>query len=413
MLAWENELRPLVCYIETALVKRSKNFLLRATTVALGIVMGVAAVELALRIMGYSSPQFYEADVTLGYKLIPSMTGWYTREGRSFVTINSDGFHDFERVVEKPPDVFRIAVIGDSYVEALQVGREASFINFIASDRDAFGGKRVEVLPFGVSGYGTAQELILLREKVLRYSPDIVMLVMTTNNDITDNVRELKRTPIPYFVLRDDKLVLDDSFLNEQGFQTRSSSLSGAGTWFENRLRFVQAIREISRKIKDRDRGTAFGAAQLVAAAAPAGEVGIDSEVYREPADDAWRTAWRVTEALIVEMNREAAASGAKFVVVTASNGVQVLPNVAERDAFAKFLGVDDLFYPDRRIAQFCTANSIASITLSPFLADHSDREKVNLHGFEGNIGYGHWNQLGHRVAGEEIGRRLRSEVFR
>ena len=29
------------------------------------------------------------------------------------------------------------------------------------------------------------------------------------------------------------------------------------------------------------------------------------------------------------------------------------------------------------------------------------------LHGFEGNIGYGHWNQNGHKLAGEIIGRAL------
>lgn len=395
-------------------MKNSKRFVFRIVALALGLVVGLLVAEIALRIVGYSSPQFYESDSALGYKLIPSMSGWYTREGRSFVTINSDGFHDVEHATEKPADVFRIAVIGDSYVEALQVGRQESFANFIASDCNALGGKRVEVLSFGVSGYGTAQELILLREKVVRYSPDIVMLVMTTNNDITDNVRELKQTSIPYFVLQNDKLVLDDSFRTDRGFETRNSSLSRAGTWFENHLRFVQAIREISRKVKDwnRRRGVETPQAATVAMVAPIAEVGIDNQVYREPSDDTWRRAWQVTEALIVEMDREVAASGARFVVVTASNGVQVLPNVAERDAFAKMLGVNDLFYPDRRINEFCKMNSIASITLAPILADHAAREKVDLHGFEGNIGYGHWNQLGHAITGQTIAAELCTKIL-
>jgi len=53
---------------------------------------------------------------------------------------------------------------------------------------------KIEVLNFGVSGYGTAQELLTLREQVWKYSPDIVMLAVTTNNDITDNSRALKKT---------------------------------------------------------------------------------------------------------------------------------------------------------------------------------------------------------------------------
>jgi hypothetical protein len=80
---------------------------------------------------------------------------------------------------------------------------------------------------------------------------------------------------------------------------------------------------------------------------------------------------------------------------------------------FAKMLGVEDLFYPDRRIADFCRSKAIPVITLAPTLADYAAREHVNLHGFTGNIGYGHWNELGHRVAGEEIGKRVCEGVLR
>ena len=38
------------------------------------------------------------------------------------------------------------------------------------------------------------QEFLTLREKVWKYSPDLVMLAVTTNNDITDNSRALKKT---------------------------------------------------------------------------------------------------------------------------------------------------------------------------------------------------------------------------
>jgi hypothetical protein len=380
-------------------VTGSKRFVFRLITLGLGLVVGLAAAEIVLRVIGYSSPQFYEADDTLGYKLIPGMSGWYTKEGRNFVTINSDGFNDVEHVVEKPSDVFRIAVIGDSYVEAFQVGRQASFTNFIDGECGIFGGKRIEVLNFGVSGYGTAQQLILLREKVMRYAPDLVMLVMTTNNDISDNVRELKQTPIPYYVIKDGKLVLDDSFRSQLDFITRR-----VGTRFENNLRFVQAIREISRKLKDWNRRNAASSSETNV---PVIEVGTDSQVYREPANETWLDAWQVTEALILEMNRETNRRGARFIVVTASNGAQVLPNIEERNAFARLLGVNDLYYPDRRIAEFCRANSISVITLAPILAEYAAREQMNLHGFEVNIGYGHWNQLGHRVAGEAIRQRL------
>jgi hypothetical protein len=69
-------------------------------------------------------------------------------------------------------------------------------------------GREVEAVNFGVSGYGTAQELITLRDKVFDYEPDIVLLAFTTNNDVTDNSRALKRTDeIPYFLMREGALV--------------------------------------------------------------------------------------------------------------------------------------------------------------------------------------------------------------
>ena len=366
---------------------------------------------MVLRVVGYSALEFYVADDGLGYTLIPGMNGWYTKESRTFVSINSDGFRDDEHAVAKPEGALRVAVIGDSYVEGFQVPDDQLFTTFLADEVQkcgGFGGGKLEILKFGVSGYGTGQELLVLRDKVWKYKPDIVLLLITTNNDITDNSRYFKKVPIPYFRIGEGGLVLDDSFKQEAAFIARSSRLGRTGTWLKNHARLVQAVGAIATAVKYRYQEWKAGPApQVVPTQDVAAEVGVDNQIYRRPADANWEQAWRVTEALIAQMKDEVESRAAKFVVVTGSNGVQVLPNVDERAAFAKRLGVDDLYYPDRRIAEFCRAHSISAITLAPILAQRAARDKVNLHGFEGNLGYGHWNQLGHRVAGEEIGKRL------
>ena len=96
---------------------------------------------------------------------------------------------------------------------------------------------------------------------------------------------------------------------------------------------------------------------------APAFEAGTDIQVYRPPADDNWRAAWDVTERLIAKMNSEVRDHGAKFAVIIASNGVQVLPDKKIREDFAKKLGVDDLYYPNRRIALFAGQTTSPSST--------------------------------------------------
>src|SRR2546422_4963999 len=71
------------------------------------------------------------------------------------------------------------------------------------------------------------------------------MLTMTTNNDVTDNLRALKKTEeIPYFVYKDDRLTLDDSFKNSQAFVLRQSLISRFGRWLRDHSHLVQAINQ-------------------------------------------------------------------------------------------------------------------------------------------------------------------------
>jgi len=145
----------------------------------------------------------------------------------------------------------------------------------------------------------------------------------------------------------------------------------------------------------------------------PVGDVGIDNQIYRPPAGPNWEQAWRVTEAILKMFHAETAANNARLVVVTGSNGIQVWPDATARMAFAKRLGVDDLLYPDRRISEFAMNNSIGSITLVDHLRQYAEQNNAYLHGFGDDLGNGHWNQLGHRVAGELIGQKLCEELSR
>jgi len=102
---------------------------------------------------------------------------------------------------------------------------------------------KIEVLNFGVSGYrycsGTADAPRAGLEVFSRHRDAGV----TTNNDITDNSRALKKTEgIPYFVYHDNHLTLDDSFRNSRAFRLRQSGISRFGRWLRDHSRVVQAI---------------------------------------------------------------------------------------------------------------------------------------------------------------------------
>jgi hypothetical protein len=420
---------------------RRKRLAVKLSLILASLFAGLLIAEVALRVVGYTFPTFYTTDEQRGYALQPRMQGWYRKEGASYVRINSEGLRDREHAKQKPPHTFRIAVLGDSYAEALQVPMESAFWRVLETKLracPALNGREVEVINFGVSGYGTAQELITLRQKVWDYSPDLVLLAVTTNNDITDNSRALKKTDeIPYFVYRDDKLTLDDSFRTSRSFRLRSSALTRLGTWIRDSSRAVQAIHQAQYALKNylaRRRASVasptqptqnstaqIGSARDAASPpSPTGshanandiavrvdELGADNLIYREPFDATWRDAWRVTEGLIVEMRDEVRARGARFVVVTLSNGIQVHPDPSAREAFMRRVGATDLFYPDTRIKSLGEREGIEVLTLAPELQLYAERNKVFLHGFGAELGNGHWNAEGHRVAGELLTQKL------
>jgi hypothetical protein len=136
-------------------------------------------------------------------------------------------------------------------------------------------------------------------------------------------------------------------------------------------------------------------------------ELGIDNLVYVEPRDSVWSEAWNVTENLIKEIRNEVTSHGSRFVVITLSNPPQVVPNAKLRQAFMERMGISDLFYPDNRIRLFAEHEGIRVITLAPELQSYADEKNVFLHGFGSDIGNGHWNAEGHRIAGELIARKL------
>lgn len=406
---------------------RARRFFAKLLLVLFGFLFGAAIAEIALRLAGYSYPEFYSLDQSRGYALRPQAEGWYRKEGEAYVRINSDGLRDQEHSLSKPPDTLRIAVLGDSYPEALPVSLDESFWRVMGKklqDCDTFPGKKIEVLNFGVSGYGTAQELLTLREQVWKYSPDIVMLAVTTSNDITDNLRALKKTDeIPYFTYRDSQLTLDDSFKNSRTFRVRQSVISRFGRWLRDHSRVVQATTQAHHGFKVLLSSWRAGRSQENLPSAPADqtpetgqksdllsrseELGTDNLVYLEPANAVWNDAWIVTEKLILEIRNEVISRGAKFVVVTLSNGPQVLPNPESREAFRRRFGISDLFYPDNRIKSQCLREGIPVLTLAPELQEYAQRNNVFLHGFGENIGNGHWNATGQRVAGELIAKKI------
>ena len=62
-----------------------------------------------------------------------------------------------------------------------------------------------------------------------------------------------------------------------------------------------------------------------------------------------------------------------------------------------------DLYYPERRLARFGKDHGIPVLNLAPTMAQQAEERQVFFHAFHDSLGVGHWNEEGHRVAGELI----------
>jgi hypothetical protein len=389
-----------------------KHWSVNLALICVAILLGILLFEIALRLAGISYPSFYTWDEYRGFALRPGAEGWSRSEGEAYIQINSVGLRDREHTKTKPADTLRLAILGDSYAEGRQVSIQETFWAILEREVAKcpyLSGREVDVINFGVSGYGTAQELMTLRHKVWDYSPDIVILAFLTGNDVTDNFRGFESDSVrPYFVYRNGQLVLDDSFRNEVAYRARQTLVARVGYWAINYSRVVQILNATQHKLlayirhtpQSQDEGKRIDE-----------EVGLDSTIYLEPSDPLWQEAWRVTEGLIVLMRDEVRKNGGDFLVVTLSNAIQVHPDPPVRQAFMKRIGVRTLFYPDVRIKTLGEREDFSVLNLAQSFQLYADQHKVFLHGFSPNLGRGHWNAHGHRLAGETIAQTLCEDI--
>lgn len=148
----------------------------------------------------------YFWDPLVGPRREPDQSGVMVLGGaRGRYHFNAQGWnHPDDYWVPKPPGTKRICLVGDSYVEAMHVQPEETHFQ-IAEQLMNRPDRPVQWYAFGCSGFGTAQEYLVIRNYVLDYDPDVVVLLFV-GNDLYDTS--------PYLLSADHRgatFSLDDS----------------------------------------------------------------------------------------------------------------------------------------------------------------------------------------------------------
>jgi lysophospholipase L1-like esterase len=177
--------------------------------------------------------------------LRPSLNSYLERFGTHIQT-NSHGFRDREHALEKREGVLRVLLLGDSFMEALQVEFPDAFASLFERDLRVLLGCEVEVINAGVSGWGTDDEVTFLTRRGKELHPDVVLFAATLHNDVSDNLEEryhaIEREQViakpirrsawyAYWGLEARSYLASHSHLYQIAYQSwKSLGRSGAGT---------------------------------------------------------------------------------------------------------------------------------------------------------------------------------------
>jgi lysophospholipase L1-like esterase len=385
--------------VRPAQITGKKKFLFVVIGLAFSILLLLCLGEVTLRVFAlfsksYRSSPFRRYDPVLGIAEIPNKKVTHERgcfEGQ--ISINRWAMRDRERVLEKSPGEFRIALLGDSLVEGPQVKADEVMNIRMEKLLQQKGYKNVEVMNFGVEGIGTTQEYLIYREQVRQFHPDLVILAFVAN-DVMNNSSTLQPKCYgihtwycPYYNLGPDgSLVL-------QPVQTRY--FNGLRSYLEEHSLLTYYVERSWARFVNYTPYTWDG-------------IYLAWQVYSDRPTPEWDRAWLVTEKVIARLKNDVEQDGAKLVIMAP-------PQLYETDLdwsswFPKQEGkIPATFNPhvyNDRLSEIASRNHFALDFLAPYFQNYRDLHHLKTPYFSLPCDH-HYSPLGHEVAAEAMVQKL------
>ncbi len=95
---------------------------------------------------------------------------------------NSEELRDRDFAVPKPPGTYRVLVLGDSFTWGVGLDLEETIPKQLEAALGASSATSVEVINAAVPGMNTVDELEMLKQRGMRYDPDMILLVYLLND---------------------------------------------------------------------------------------------------------------------------------------------------------------------------------------------------------------------------------------
>lgn len=400
------------------------SLVLGALAAAAALVAAEAALGLADYPPAYTNHQqlFVEYDSVRGWRNVPGAVGRYvTSEYAVELAYNARAYRGPLHPYRKPPGVYRVLVLGDSYVEGYTVAlpdRVAEVATTLLQRRNS--GPTVEIVALGTGGYSTDQEDLWLEGEGLRYAPDLVIVFFVTN-DIWFNAQPYcPRGAKPMFQLVHDSLVLANVPVPRPS--PRGTTEAARGPWRAAK-HFVREHSRLVRLAEHAMRRTAWlqglgirlGLIDALAAtvATVRGQRTIPAEfsVFATRLSPQGDTALAVTERLLARMQARSQAAGAQFtVMLVPANEALYPPGAARSTRYHRVPPVGDEHRASERFHDICARARVSCVdpTAQFVAAADSLARRHELLVFPEDE---HWNENGHRLAATVLAGLVRQEL--
>ena len=385
----------------------------QAAVLLLGsVACSLAVLELGCRLVGIEQPRLYRTDSDRGWTLKANVRTHWNQEGSAPVRTNSQGYRDREWALVKEPGILRIAVLGDSFTEALQVSLEQTWVNQLPAAMAAVPGCRLlngfpegaETLNFGIGGYGTGQSWLTWQKDAQQFQPQVVLHAVYFENDLRDNIQSERGSGAgPTFSLNQGTLSRSNVFRSSPDYRFRQSRVGQLSDWVLGWSRVAQLINQLKnlRNARAGEECSSSGCSFF-----PLGSDG--TKLFgKDPGD--LSQGWDILTAILKTWKREAQAAGSQLVVTSVTTPPQLWPNRAERTQEAKKHELNWM-QPEETLAALLSRDRIPYLPLAPKMQQQADQQGLIAHGFKGQKpgpGYGHWNREGHKASAQVLAKQL------
>jgi hypothetical protein len=319
------------------------------------------------------------------------MEGVYDNE----IVYNSLGFRGPEITYEKPADVYRIMLIGDSFIEAREVRYEDTVYAQLAdllADVHTPNGKRFEVFGIGATGWGTLQAYLYYHHEGYRFEPDLIIHFFIIN-DVADNHPQhfYQDRNIDFIVDQDHiQLIVDGKAPEEQSISTGQRLLDALPPVFAHTNTAALIRRVIA---PPRESVTLAGS---LSQAHPQNYIFV-----RHPEIDGYPEGWRRTTHAYQIWAREANANNSKLMVVAVDISVERITEISTYYPDEQDNWVWDVDLPYTRLAEILNPIGVNLILTRDHYAQHAlsaGKRPFDALFFPQD---GHWNPEGHRATAQ------------